>query len=117
MNSQHVILMVLLDLGAAFDTVDHNILLERLRKNVSIHRKVLSYWFRSYLSNRSQQVSIDGSLSRQFQLNRGVPQGSFLGPMLVVIYTSSLIKVISSVTPRKFTVSRRHATIPPFQSR
>ena len=93
MNSQHMTLMVLLDLSAAFDAVNHNILLERLCRDVSTRGKVLD-WFSSYLSNWSQQVSIDGSLSRQFPLDCGVPQGSCLGPLLFVIYTSSLFKVI-----------------------
>ena len=86
MNSQHVTLMVLLDLSTAFD---HNILLERPRRDVGKREKVL-HWFSSYLSNRSQLVSIDGSFSRQLLLDCGVPQGYCLGPLLFVIYTSSL---------------------------
>ena len=85
MNPQHVTLMVLLDLSAAFGTVDHDILLERLHRDVGIRGKVL-YSFSSYPSNRSQQVSINGSLSRQFLLSCGVPQGSCLGPLLFVIF-------------------------------
>ena len=72
MNLQHATLMVLLDRSAAFDTVDHNTLLERLRRDVGIRGKVLD-WFSSYLSNRSQHVSIDGSPTRQFPLDCGVP--------------------------------------------
>ena len=56
--------------------------------------------FSSYLLNRSQQVSIDGSLSRHFSLDCGVPQGSCLGPLLFVINTSSLFKVIERHLPQ-----------------
>ena len=57
-------------------------------------------WFSSHLSNRSQQVSIDRSLSRQFSLDCGVPQGYCLGPLLFVIDTSSLFKVIERHLPQ-----------------
>ena len=99
MNQQHVTLMVLLDLSTAFDTVDLNILLERLRRDVGIHEKVLD-WFSSYLSNRSHQVSINGSLSWQFSLDCGIPQGSCLGPLLFVICISTLLKVIEHHLPQ-----------------
>ena len=56
--------------------------------------------FSSYLLNWSQQVSIDGSLSRHFSLDCGVPQGSCLGPLLFVINTSSLFKVIERHLPQ-----------------
>ena len=99
MNSHHVTLMVLLDLSGAFDTVDDDILLERLRKDYGIRGKVLDS-FSSYLSNRSQQVSINGSLSRQLSLDCGVPHGSRVGPLLFVIYTSSLFSVIERHLPQ-----------------
>ena len=98
MDLQHETLMVLLDRSAAFDTVDHNTLLERLCRDVGIRGKVLD-WFSSYLSNRSQQVSIYGSPSRQFPLDCDVPWGSCLGPLLLVIYTSLLFKVIEHHLP------------------
>ena len=72
MNSQHVILLILLDFSAAFDTVYHGILLERLSDEVGIRWTALN-WFRSYLSDRSQRVSVHGVLSRPFDLNCGVP--------------------------------------------
>ena len=74
MNSQHVTMLILLDLSAAFDTVDHRILLERLSDEVGIRETALN-WFRSYLSDRSQRVSVHGVLSRPFDLNRGVQIG------------------------------------------
>ena len=66
--------MVLLDLSAAFDTVNPDILLERLDKDIGMC-SVTPGWFRSYLSNQCQQVCIDGSLSNQRYLNCGAPQG------------------------------------------
>ena len=62
MNSREVTVLVILDLSAAFDTVNHNILIDRLDKDIGIQGIALG-WFKSYLSNRSQQVSIDGTLS------------------------------------------------------
>lgn len=60
------------DLSSAFDTVDHRILLERLSDEVGIRGTALN-WFRSYLSDRSQRVSVHGVLSCPFDLNCGVP--------------------------------------------
>ena len=77
MNKQHLTLLVLLDLSAAFDTVDHVILLNRLNSNFCISGRVLS-WFRSYLHNRSQSVSVNGETSRSFDLKHGVPHGPVL---------------------------------------
>lgn len=93
MNRQHVTLLVLLDLSAAFDTIDHGILLERLRSAFGVRDTALS-WFASYLSGRTQQVSIDGTLSTKFDLECGVPQGSCLGPLLFVVYASKIFEIV-----------------------
>ena len=99
MNSQQVTLMVLLDLSTVFDTVNPDILLERLDKDIGM-RSVMLGWFRSYLSNRCQRVCIDGSLSNQRYLNCGAPQGSCLGPPLFVMYTSSLSRLLNVISLR-----------------
>ena len=98
MNSQHVTLLVMLDLSAAFDTVNHKILLERLQHDIGISGVPLQ-WFKSYLSNRSQRVTVQGTLSRLFDLDCGVPQGSCLGPLLYVIYASKLFNIIERHLP------------------
>ena len=90
--------MMLLDLSAAFDTVNHDILLERLDKDIGM-RGVTLDWFRSYLSNRCQQVYIDGFLSNLRYHNGSVPQWPCLGPLLFVICTSTLFKVIERHVP------------------
>ena len=79
---------MLLDLGAAFDTVEHDLLIEDLIY-ISIKDVVLS-WFRSYLSGRNYYVTINGKRSETRSLQRGVPQGSVLGPILFSIYTMEL---------------------------
>ena len=66
MNKQHITLLVLLDLSAAFDTVQHNILLKAL--NTLGLRGRVSKWFRSYLSGRSQRILVRGCLSKRFEL-------------------------------------------------
>ena len=78
MNDQRVTLLLLLDLSVAFDTVDHDTLLHRLQFTFGINGKVLS-WFSSYLSGRSQQIAFNETLSAEFELQCGVPQGSCLG--------------------------------------
>ena len=93
MNRQHVTLLVLLDLSAAFDTIDHGILLERLRSAFGVRDTALS-WIASYLRSRTQQVSIDGTLSMKFNLECGVPQGSCLGPLLFVVYASKIFEIV-----------------------
>ena len=64
-DCQHVTLLVLFDLSAAFDTVDHNNLLDRLQHSFGIEDTALN-WFASYASNGSQEVSVDGCLSDSF---------------------------------------------------
>ena len=92
MNNQRVTLLVLLDLSAAFDIVCHQILVDRLPSKFRVSGTALE-WLRSYLSKRSQRVSVKGVLSDGFDLRHGVPQGSCLGPLLFSLYTSKLFDI------------------------
>ena len=88
-DSDHCVVLLLLDLSAAFDTVDHQILLDRMSERFGIKGNALA-WFASYLGDRTQFVSIDGRSSNPSKLICGVPQGSVLGPLLYLLYTSPL---------------------------
>ena len=76
--------VVFLDLKKAFDTVGHDILLTKMNR-CGIQGKTLD-WFKSYLTNRTQQCSVNGCLSDFTTLKCGVPQGTILGPLLFLIY-------------------------------
>ena len=82
--------LVLLDLSAAFDTIDHKQLLQCLSSQFGFSELALK-WFHSYISNRTQSVKINTSISQPKSLTCGVPQGSVLGPLLFIMYTSPLI--------------------------
>ena len=85
--------LVLLDLSSAFDTIDHETLLQRLATRYGISDTVLS-WFTSYLSGRVQAVSICGTLSNVHPLRYGVPQGSVIGPILFTLYSAALQDIV-----------------------
>ena len=85
--------LVLLDLSAAFDTVDHQVLLNRLKSRLGITGCALQ-WFTSYLQGRKQRVHILDATSKERDLAFGVPQGSVLGPLLFSIYTLPLGEII-----------------------
>ena len=87
--------LALLDLSAAFDTIDHEILIQRLQISFGIEGRVLQ-WFISYLDNRSQTVLIDQVKSNSTGLKYGVPQGSVLGPILFTLYTMPLSDLIQT---------------------
>ena len=88
-DNRKCVLMALLDLSAAFDTVSHEIMLSRLEDSYGIKDEALK-WVKSYFSDRYQFVSIEGAQSDKHKLPYGVPQGSILGPFSFPKYTSPL---------------------------
>ena len=89
MDRQEITLLVLLDLSAAFDTIDHWILLNVLGNDFGIIGSAHK-WFASYLTGRKQRVLINDHTSDDFHLSCGVPQGSCMGPILFYLYYTYL---------------------------
>ena len=84
--------VLMLDMSAAFDLVDHSLLTKKL--SVYGFDEGSCKWFISYLTQRSQRVCIDGALSDPLEVNIGVPQGSILGPLLYIVYTNDLPETV-----------------------
>jgi hypothetical protein len=95
MDNRQCVIAALCDLSAAFDTVDHDILLNILQTSFLITGSALK-WFKSFLTGRYQRVVVRDSVSSRRKLLYGVPQGSVLGPVLFNIYTHSLSDVFSA---------------------
>ena len=91
---------VVIDLQKAFDTVDHNILLEKIQ-HYGI-KGIAHKWFKSYLENRKQFLSVSGAESELASVNYSVPQGSAFGPLLLLIYINDLHYVIKASCPLHF---------------
>ena len=87
--------LTLLDLSAAFDTIDHTIFLDRPNVYYGLSEQALG-WLKSYLLGRTHSVTVGSTLSHPAALQYGVPQGSVLGPILFSFYTNLISSVIHS---------------------
>ena len=93
LDSGNLALLTLLDLSAAFDSVDHATLLRRLQKSYGLGGAVLD-WFASYLSGRTQYVRTPATSSEPSAVLYGIPQGSVLGPILFLLYTADVLQLV-----------------------
>ena len=96
MDKQRITMLVLLDLSAAFDTIDYGILGQIFEHKFKV-KGTAADWFVTYLTNRQQRVQIDDVMSEPHDVKFGVPQGSCAGPVIFLSYLSSLYDVISSL--------------------
>ena len=95
LDSGKITALILLDLNAAFDTVDHSILISRLHDYLGVQDLALD-WCKSYLSDRPKYVRIGTSTSQPTVLDYSVPQGSVLGPQWFTVYTYPVRDIIRS---------------------
>jgi hypothetical protein len=94
MDQQKVTQLVMIDLSAAFDTVEHSTLLSIMENTYGVSGSALR-WFISYLDSRSQCITISNTTSNAHNLGTGVPQGSCLGPVMFTEYASPVFQVIN----------------------
>ena len=95
LSKGNISVLALLDFSSAFDTIDHPILVHRLHTDFGFTDAVLQ-WFSSYLTDRTNYVSLSNHCSAFAHVHSGVPQGSVLGPMLYTMYIKPLSAIIDS---------------------
>ena len=92
MDQQKASQLILIDLSSAFDTVDHDVLLNITNCTFRVSGTALT-WSNSCHQSRSQRICINGIMSEQFKLDHGVPQGSCLGPVEITEYSSPVFSI------------------------
>jgi len=92
LDSGFITALLLLDFSSAFDCVDHSILIQVLESQFGIMASAL-LWIANFLTNRSHSVRLGSNTSRYFNILFGVPQGSILGPLLFILYTSNIVHI------------------------
>ena len=93
LDDNNAVFLVMLDLSAAFDTIDHDILMQRLEHGFGIKGTALN-WFHSYITGRHFRISVGGNMSEEFILVCGVPQGSVIGPRVFTMYSQYVSSII-----------------------
>ena len=106
--------LMLLDNSAAFDTVDHDVLVSDLENDIGVEGIALD-WFKSFLAGRTQATSVRGSTSEASNMKYGVPQGSVLGPVLFNIYVRNFIKLLRDAGFTVHGYADDHQTITTFR--
>ena len=92
LDDRKCVYLVLLDLSAAFDTIDHHVFLARLKQDNGVCGSALD-WMESYLTHRSQCINVNGTMSDRIDLEFGFPQGSLIGPFGFKLYTKPLTAI------------------------
>ena len=92
LDRNHAMMFVMLNLSAAFDTIDHAHLFKLLQDEYGVRGTALA-WFRTYTEDRTYRVQIDSTTSEHIPLQCGVPQGSVLGPVIFTLYTTPMQRI------------------------